>query len=150
MQDPKEKAVSLLKNSPKTEREMRSALEKSGFSQEGIDETIEFLVDLGYMDDVKYAVDFVEMSMAKKRGPLRIKRELEAKGVESDIIEDSIRCTMDDQWEWDMADQIVTEIKSNNPSLKEDKILAKIVNKLTYEGFSDDVINEIVGKFYGY
>lgn len=147
MKDPKEKALSLLKNRDKTECEMRDALEKNQFSPDQIDDTVFYLKDMGYIDDEAYAYKYVEMSMDKRRGPLRIVRELEMKGIPRDVIDDAIEETMEDQWEWDIAEAIAEDIKHKNSSLSDEKILAKIVNKLSYEGFSEEIINEIAEEF---
>lgn len=148
MQDSREKAIAILKNKDKTEFEMRSALEKNGYSAEEIDGTIEYLVELSYIDDVAYTVNFVEMSMEKRRGPIRITRELAAKGIEDGVIRDCISDIMCDQWEWETARAIAEDIRRKNPSVTGDKVLARIVNKLTYEGFSDDVVSEIAEDLY--
>lgn len=148
MADPKEKAISLLKNRDKTEYEIKEALKKNGFSEIEIEDTIEYLLRMKYINDEEYAARFIEISMGKKRGPLRITRELEAKGVHFSIIENALYDNMDSDWEWETAETIVASIKSKNSGLNDDKVLAKIVNKLNYEGFSEEIINDIVEDLY--
>lgn len=148
MADAKERALALLKNRDKTEYEIRAALKKAGFPDGDVDETIEYLKGLDYINDESYVTKFIEMSVEKKRGPLRIHRDLAAKGIDAGMIDDLIHEVLDDQWEWDIADCIVTDIKKSNPSLSREKLLTKIVNKLNYEGFSSEVINEIAEELY--
>jgi len=143
----KEKALALLKNRDKTVFEISEALKKNSFGEDNITETINYLKDLGYLDDFTYAANFTEMSMDKRRGPLRITRELEAKGISRDLIDATLKKEMDDQWERNNARLLAHEIKKKNTTLASDKQLAKIVNKLTYEGYSEDVIKEITEDF---
>ena len=148
MNDIKETALSLLKNRDKTESEVTETLIKKGFEPGAVGETVEYLKDMRYIDDFSYATRYIEMSMEKMRGPLRISRELKLKGIDDDLIDDVLAEVLDDQWEWDTADLIVEDIKSKNPSLGNDRLLVKIINKLTYEGFSDDVISDVTERLY--
>lgn len=148
--DPKAKAIALLKNKDKTEYEIKEALLKAQFDQAQIDETIEYLKELRYIDDIKYANNYIESSMEKNRGPNRMRRELESKGVSINDIEDCIYEMIDDEWEIQTAQKIVDDISYKYSNLKEEKLLAKIVNKLNYEGFSEDVINDITNDMINY
>ena len=148
MTDPKEKALSILKARDKTEYELIEALRIAGYSEEEITETLLYLKDMGYIDDLSYAGRYVQISMDKRRGPKRIERELIEKGVKSSVIYDVMSDEMDYEWETDTAESIAQEIKSKNPALREDKLIAKIVNKLSYEGFDEDIINEIIEKSF--
>lgn len=148
MHDVKERALKLLKKRDKTEHEIKETLSKDGYDEIQIEETIEYLKNLRYIDDYEYALRFIEISMDKNRGPLRITKELAVKGISSDVIEDALYERMSGQWEWDTARSIADGIKSKYPSLSEEKLLAKIVNKLSYEGFSEEVISDVAEDFY--
>lgn len=143
MKDPKEKAISLLKNRDKTEHEIREALAKSGFDEIQIEDTIEYLQDSKYIDDIRYTENYVDSSKEKRRGPNRMRRDLASKGIDSNIIEDILYSSVDYEWELNTANQIAENISTKHPNLGDDKLLAKVINKLNYEGFSNDVISEV-------
>ena len=147
MPDAKEAALKFLKNKDRTEQEIVRFLKKNGWDQVGIEDTLEYLKALHYVDDYQYAVNFLEMSMDRNRGPLRIARELSAKGIVSHIIEDAMYEVMPQEWERNAALRISDDIQSKNPSLSNEKLLAKIVNKLSYEGFNEEVINDMAEEF---
>jgi regulatory protein len=144
----KSKALSLLNNRDKTEYEMRDSLRKAGFDGSDVDATIEYLKDMKYIDDESYAYRFIEMCMEKKRGPYRMRRDLKSRGVAPPVIEDAIYELVTDDWEWNTAEALVNDIKYKNSDLRTDKLLAKIVNKLSYEGFSDYIVNDVVYSLY--
>lgn len=143
-----EKAMSILAKRDKTEYEMKEALKKAGFDHNEIEDTLSYLKEKKYINDNNYAERFVEISLEKKRGPYRIRRELKQKGVDSFVIDDAIYNVMDEDWEINTAKLIADTINRKNVGLKQEKILAKIINKLRYEGFSDSVISEISNELY--
>lgn len=66
----KKKAMSLLQHNDRTEWELRDKLKRAEFSDEAIDEAIEYVRSFHYIDDKRYAVRFVEIyhtSRSKKR-----------------------------------------------------------------------------------
>ena len=78
-------AVTVISKSIKTEKEVVKKLEKRGFIQEIITETIEKLKSYGYINDEEYASRYVN-TYSKNKGKRLIKNELKLKGVsETDI-----------------------------------------------------------------
>lgn len=70
-----------------TTKELRARLVTQGYSLDDINQTLERLTDAGIVDDRRVAFAFVRTSVVVRgRGPSRIARELEARGVASDII----------------------------------------------------------------
>lgn len=148
MVDAREKALSLLKMQDKTENEMYKALERAGFDEEEVDETMVYLKGSGYIDDISYTERYTEMSIEKCRGPRRIRRDLEAKGVNGNTIDDILYEKYGSDLEREIAEQIVKNILAVNPFLSEKKLLRKIINKLHYEGFNDDIIDQMAEEIY--
>ena len=69
-----------------SEGELRRKLEMKEFGRELIEATIARLRDEKWLDDDRFAAAYVRTRVRKGIGLLRIKRELIAAGVESDII----------------------------------------------------------------
>ncbi len=66
--------------------ELASRLRQKGFQPEVIEETLGRCTDMGYLDDLKLAFRFAELrAPARGWGPVRMRAELEKRGVEEAI-----------------------------------------------------------------
>lgn len=79
----KDEALFWLEYGDRTEKEMVQRLRKKGYDEREIAQTMAFLTEYSFLDDARYARKFVEMSKEKGHGPIRIRRELQEKGVTS-------------------------------------------------------------------
>ncbi len=80
-----------------TEAELRTRLATAGFDAEMIDATIERLGCLKLVDDTAFAGQWVEeRAIRKGLGPLKLRAELEAKGVATEAIEQALAETGDE------------------------------------------------------
>lgn len=83
-----------------TVREIRTGLKKRGFQDSVIEEVLEQLVDLKYLDDAQFAQAWIQgRSAVRLHGRLRLTRDLKQKGVAGKIIREVMeQClTMDDE-----------------------------------------------------
>ena len=69
---------------------LREKLLGSGFDEETSDDAIDSLREARYLDDARYAQNFIEAHRGD-RSRLRIRRDLEDRGVPSDIISEAMR-----------------------------------------------------------
>lgn len=114
----KKKAMSLLQHMDRTEWELRSKLEKAGFSADSVREAIEYVRGFHYIDDRRYALRFAEI-YCESRSIQRIRQDLQKKHVS-------------DEW----IDVALEEIGyDDSRALKKamDKVLCGIDQKLSYE-----------------
>ena len=81
-----ETAAAYLANRMRTVYELRKHLRDKEYSPEEIDEAVEELIGLNYLDDYQYALRYYEYNREKKRGTLRAEKELAEKGVDREII----------------------------------------------------------------
>lgn len=82
-----DKAVQLLGSRPHFRRELQAKLAQRGFPSEEIQDALDRLTALGYLDDAKTAVSFVEQRLARgAEGKVRLKAELEKRGATSEAI----------------------------------------------------------------
>lgn len=81
MSTARSRALTLLARSPRTEAEIERALGEEG------KEAVSWLKELGFVDDRRYALDYVAFR-AKKYGRLRLEHALKKKGVSRDIIKE--------------------------------------------------------------
>ncbi len=85
-----------------SERELRTKLSRK-FDAEYVDTAIERLLDLGLLNDRRFAENYArELFVHKKYGKSRIKSELFVKGISFDIIND----VLDELFEYEETDNV--------------------------------------------
>jgi regulatory protein len=142
-----EAAAAYLANRMRTVFELRKHLKDKEYSPEEIDEAIEELIGLKYLDDYQYALRYYEYNREKRRGTLRAERELAEKGVDKETIrnakEDFLYEQKVDEYEdaYEIARKEVfvpSDIYGEADKVKEldDKLSAKIARKLESKGFA--------------
>lgn len=87
----KQKALDYLAHKPRTETEVRRKLKQRDVPAFVIDDVIARLYELEYLDDEEYAHDYAHNRFSsKKYGPVRIRRELEERGVDRHLAETAV------------------------------------------------------------
>ena len=99
----KRRALYLLTDMDRTEKELRDKLKKSGYSEDTIARTMEYVRSFGYIDDTRYAEKFIDFAKGKK-SRVRIAYDLQQKGVPRDVIDEAFESAE----EWDEKDLIRT------------------------------------------
>lgn len=81
-------AARLLARRPHSTAEIRRRLEARQFSASAIDQALDRLAELGYVDDRAFARYWVEnREQSRPRGPQALRYELRQKGIAADLIE---------------------------------------------------------------
>ena len=144
--DALEKATAYLNRSPHTEKEVIDYLLRKGYEQDESEAAAADLKEYGYIDDLSYAKLYFEYGFEKGRGKDRIKRELAAKGVSRDVIDQAYSELEDIPDEYEMALALAAQIVQENASdvaamsyADRQKLQAKIVRRLSSRGFSGSV-----------
>ncbi len=86
----KEKALSILKFTDRTENELRRKLADADYSDEIINKAITYVNGYGYLNDERLAATYTRARMNKK-SKMVIKNELIQKGVNSQVIDQVLR-----------------------------------------------------------
>lgn len=81
------RAMNLLQKKNFAENELRTKLSDGGYPAEIIDTAIEYVRSYGYIDDVRYASDYIRYHSSQGRGKNRIRMDLARKGISSDDFE---------------------------------------------------------------
>ena len=137
----KERALYLIGYSDKTERDLRLKLEKSNkYSHEIIDEVIDFLKKYNYLDDERYAKNYVKIYKGKKS-----RREIEAKlykkGLSSKDIENALEI-IDYEAERDAMYYYISKKHKLLEDMESDE-RRKLYMSLGRRGFSYDLLREV-------
>lgn len=135
----REKALSLLADMDRTERQLFDRLKKAGFSDEVIEDTILYAKGYGFINDDRYAENYFEY-YKDKRSKRRIEMDLRKKGLSSDTIDRAKELF----GEYDERPLIVRMGRKKYASLKEDdpRRRQKLMTYLSGKGFrAEDIFD---------
>ena len=123
----------------RSQKEMETYLEGKGFDRDIIDQTIEKLKSYGYIDDLAFARDWISHRMAAKpMGKAMIKREQYYKGIDSQIIDNSLEQVTDDEEE-EQAYKLALKYIKRYQNLDKREKFYKMGQALARRGFSWEV-----------
>ena len=87
----RERAFRFLGYKARTKAEVARKLAEKGYDEATITRVIDMLAGYGYIDDEKYAMEYVKSRTESKRyGKLRIKQELRERGISDALIEQAL------------------------------------------------------------
>lgn len=133
----RESAVYLLSRRDHSIFELRQKLKVRGYESDQVEQAIRFCLDHRYLDEERFASIQIRKRIAKGCGKYRIKQELEAKGVKSEIIT-GLLDQADVDW-YELARMTLAKKFKHNESLDQ-KEYAKRARFLQYRGFSTEQI----------
>ena len=84
----KRRALYLLTDMDRTEKELYDRLKKTGYSEETVNAAMEYVKSFGYIDDVRYARKYIEIFRDRK-SRRKMMYDMAAKGVDREVIEDA-------------------------------------------------------------
>jgi regulatory protein len=133
--------VTLLARRDFCSSELLQTLVAQGFENDTAQTVLGQLIERGYVNDERYALQFVSYHAERGLGPRRIQRELEQRGVAADLIETALEGGAD----WG---QLARELRIRRfglalPQRWPDK--ARQARFLQYRGFSNDHIRAALG-----
>lgn len=79
------RCMNLLQARAYTRKQLEDKLRQGDYAQEYIDEAIDYVSSYGYIDDLRYARDYIEYHL-DSRSRIRIETDLMRKGIDSDTI----------------------------------------------------------------
>jgi regulatory protein len=126
--------------------ELRAKLIARDFEAGAVDLAVDALVDEGLLSDERFAEAFVSSRVRKGQGPLRIRVELERRGVSSDFI---TTCLEQGDIDWDGLARSVRTKKFGPASIENYREWARQAKFLQYRGFTGDQISSVLGKERG-
>jgi regulatory protein len=135
-------ALRFIANRMKTEAEVRKKL-RSLYSDELAEEVIERLKAHNYIDDDNYISCYIKDRMKfNPMGRFRIKKELEEKGVQKNLIENNHEYNCIE--EIPVIEDLINR-KLSRYNLNDSKDKRRIINYLIRRGFGFENINSVLG-----
>lgn len=129
----KNKAFELLSYRDHSEKELRKKLTDRKFSEDSINETIERLSELGYINDEKFAENYYrELIFTRKFSKRRALYELQKKGIDRELI-----ALVTEEIEVDETDTLLTLMQGKYSSKMQSEEKRKTLSQtLIRNGFS--------------
>jgi regulatory protein len=142
------RALMILASRRQTETELRRKLITRGHSAEEVEETLDHLRDLRYLDDALAAKDWAkEMARVGGYGRSRAIQKLIARGINPDSAREEVASVWDDALELEHAIKVRDKILRVNPTLcNEIKGRNKLWRSLISKGFKSDIVKELVNE----
>lgn len=130
-----------------SEREIRQKLSRK-FDEQSVDSAVEKLIDLGLINDRRYAELLTrELFERKKYGKSRVRSELFKRGIASDIISEVID-SYEEESQTDNVERIVDIIrKKYYNKMVDEKSRQKVVAALVRLGYSFSDIRQAMREF---
>lgn len=137
-------ALNLIKVSSRTRKEIFDKLSLSDYNKDDINDVINKLESQGYINDERYANSYLNSKIITTNySPLRIRNDLEKKGITKDIIDNTMLLYDIDIQEDKIKKIINKQIKSNH-SKGNAFLKRKIANDLLYQGFDNKMVYNII------
>lgn len=133
----KKRAMHLLEKMDRTEHQLRDKLSKNEYPKECIDIAVEYVKSYNYIDDDRYAHNFVRLSQ-ERLSRQQIFQKLMQRGIRKDLINSAL----DDEYESDEDEMIrkLLEKRHFKGQLSEDKEFQRIYNYILRRGYSSNKI----------
>lgn len=127
----------------RSKRELAQHLEKKGHTPSIIQETLQVLAELNYINDQRFAMEWGRSRVERKKfGKKRLRHELSAKGISSPIIETTLDSLYDSNPEQDLALACASKKLASLHGLEPEKKTRRLAQFLQRRGFSTDIIYE--------
>ncbi|MCD7954666.1 MAG: recombination regulator RecX [Lachnospiraceae bacterium] len=135
------RVLHLLEKMDRTEFQIREKLRQSGYPEEIIDDAVGYVKNYHYIDDLRYAQNYLEVHSAAK-SLRQMKQELYEKGIAKDIVAQAVS-------EAELPDeeaQIRELLKKRNysPDQSDRKTQQKICAFLMRRGYESSVISHVM------
>ena len=123
-------------------KEVRDFLSKKRLPEKEIENLINYFVELGFLDDKKFAKTWIEERQKyKNKSRLALKLELQKKGVKPEIIEELLNESRND---YEIAKEFIKKKRERFANLDWDSFVKKAAGGLRQKGFSWDTIKKVL------
>lgn len=130
--------LNLLKRMDKTRYEVLQKLKQSGYNEDIIKQTLDYIDSYNYLDDKKYAKQYVQYKKEEK-SKKEIENYLLRKGLSKDLIKEAL------EKEYDSEEIAIVKVIHNRTKGRDtitDKEKQKIISNLIRKGFKYDLIKK--------
>lgn len=141
----KQSALKYLRRQERSFYEIERYLQKS-FNNEAVEKVLSFIKEYELADDTSFVKNFIQKSIARGAGNLKIKYELKQKGIEEALIDDYIFQYDAEEDSYDRAYKMAK--KKMRHEEKSEKSYSKIGRYLASKGYENDTIYKVLNKLF--
>lgn len=139
------RSMNLLKSRAYTEKQLRDKLHHGEYPQNIVNEAVDYVKSYGYIDDRKYAEDYIIYNMENKSRK-RMEQDLYIKGIDKKIMQEVMEEILKDgnaMNEMVMAQRLLRK-KNYDPNTAETKEKQKLSAFLYRKGFTAETIRSVL------
>ncbi len=134
-----------LSRRPHSRAEMRRALRNARFPANVVDEVLDRIAQMGYLDDKAYARQIVEARVQRAReGPLLVRQKLAQRGVAREIIDEAIAPAEDPAHQAEAARALLEKWNRRSQPADPRKRRQAAAAFLARRGFDSEIVWETV------
>ena len=150
LESAKAEAYRLIARRMRTRKEVRTRLRQRGHREAVVEETLESLHELGYLDDAAFARELCRRRLEDRPlGRRGLRRELSERGVPREIAEGAVNEAFDDVEESRLAEGLVRRRAENGIDLRSPRDIRRVKGYLLRRGFSIESVNEALAAAAG-
>lgn len=141
----KERALNFLSYRDRSEKEVRAKLIDVGFEESIIDWVVEELKRIKLIDDKKFAMNFASSKMiTRPMGEFLLKQELKLKGIENDLVEQTIDKIYEAKSQYLIAAELARKRKKLVKNIEEKKAKKRVGDFLLRRGFGWGIVSQVL------
>ena len=141
----KKRAMHLLEDMDRTEAGLRKKLRQGLYPAEIIEKAIDYVQSFGYLNDARYAENFI-LSRRNSKSRKEIHALLLGKGISDEEISIAFENCYGDQEEQEAVHRIL-EKKRVDPKTADDREMQKIYGYLARKGFRYETIRQVIQNY---
>lgn len=150
LENAKKYAFRLLKFRMRSKKEIEFRLKQKKFSNSTIRKVIDFLVDLGYVDDLNFARMWIKSRLQfKPKGVRFLKYELRQKGIDEQIIEEVVK-SLNKELEYRLARELAVrrleKLQGNNRQVIQRRLLSFLGRRGFDTALTLKIVKGLIGK----
>ncbi len=144
------RAMNLLQKKNYSKSELERKLRENHYPQELIDQAIAYVIKFHYVDDYRYAEDYIRFHSVD-RSRQRMRTDLLAKGISNELFDSVWESFQSENDDWDERTQIMKLLEKRHfdPDCADEKERARTFGYLYRKGYTVDVIRECMSAAYG-
>lgn len=141
----KDRALNFLSYRDRSEKEIRTKLKDVGYEESIIDWVIGELKRLKFLDDQRFAQSYAQTQMITRPiGEYFLKRELKQKGLDADIIEQTVEKVYEEKDQLSIALELAQQRKKRYGNIDAMKAKKRLSDFLLRRGFSWEIVSEVL------
>ena len=138
-------ALRLLSYRPRSRAELVRRLKTKGFAREIIDQVIEQLERLGYVDDAAYARSLAQnLAESGRFGPRAIRAKLRQRGLPADVVREAMEEAVEEMDEYEAARQLAERRLQRLRGIDPFKQKQRLYSFLMRRGFSPEIVRDVL------